>query len=71
MDRLQVRQQIWGALCGVARPDNGLERQRAQALRDGKVALVTTYGIRRGAAEVRPEYVPPGSEAYFSTLVVK
>jgi hypothetical protein len=50
MDRLQVRQQIWGALCGVARPDNGLDRQRAQALPYGKVALVTTYGIRRGAA---------------------
>ena len=109
MDRQQVRQEIWGALRGVAKPDsrfhfdfneyipdfegseaaiarlsalpvyqkaatifitpdNGLERLRAQALRDGKVALVTTYGIRRGTVELRPEYVPPGREDYAAML---
>jgi 5-formyltetrahydrofolate cyclo-ligase len=109
MDRKQVRQQVWGALRNVARPDsrfhfdfneyipdfegseaaiarltaldvykqaavvfitpdNGLEQLRAQAVRDGKVQLVTTYGIRRGTVEIRPEYVPPGRADYAAML---
>ena len=49
-------------------PDNGLEQLRAQAIRDGKVQLVTTYGIRRGTVELRPEYVPAGQADYAATL---
>ncbi len=45
-------------------PDNGLERLRAQAVRDGKTMLVTTYGIRRGFIELLPAMVPPGLEDY-------
>jgi 5-formyltetrahydrofolate cyclo-ligase len=41
-------------------PDNGLQQLRAQAVRDGKLQYVTTYGIRRGTVEIRPEAVPPG-----------
>ncbi|KAF2083856.1 nagb/rpia/CoA transferase-like protein [Saccharata proteae CBS 121410] len=36
-------------------PDNPLEKLRAQALRDGKTVLVTTYGIRRGFVMLEPE----------------
>ena len=109
MDRQQIRQQIWKALRGVAKPDsrfdfdfneyipdfegsqeaiarltaldiyrdaatifitpdNGLEQLRAQAIRDGKVQLVTTYGIRRGTVEIRPEDVPAGQEDYAALL---
>jgi len=45
-------------------PDNCLERLRAQSLRDGKVQIVATYGIRRGMVELRPEDVPDGMEDY-------
>lgn len=49
-------------------PDNGLEQLRAQAVRDGKVQIVTTYGIRRGTVEIRPENVPAGQADYAATL---
>jgi 5-formyltetrahydrofolate cyclo-ligase len=49
-------------------PDNGLEALRAQALRDGKIQLVTTYGIRRGTVEIRPDAVPPHLADYAATL---
>ncbi len=49
-------------------PDNCLEDLRAQAIRDHKVQLVSTYGIRRGLLELRPEAVRPGSEQYAATL---
>lgn len=49
-------------------PDNGLEQLRAQAVRDGKVQIVTTYGIRRGTVEIRPEHVPAGQADYAATL---
>lgn len=49
-------------------PDNGLEQLRAQAVRDGKVQIVTTYGIRRGTVEIRPERVPAGQADYAATL---
>ena len=109
MDRQQVRQQIWSALRGVAKPDsrfhfdfndyipdfegseaalarltaldiyrqaatvfitpdNGLQQLRAQAVRDGKVQYVTTYGIRRGTVEIRPEAVPAGRADYVAML---
>jgi 5-formyltetrahydrofolate cyclo-ligase len=45
-------------------PDNCLEGLRAQAIRDGKTVIMTTYGIRRGFIELRPEDVPPGLEDY-------
>jgi len=45
-------------------PDNCLEGLRAQAVRDGKVQIMPTYGIRRGFVELRPEDVPPGIETY-------
>lgn len=49
-------------------PDNGLMQLRAQAVRDGKVQIVTTYGIRRGMVEIRPEHVPAGQADYAATL---
>lgn len=45
-------------------PDNCLEGLRAQAVRDGKVQIMPTYGIRRGLVELRPDNVPAGLEAY-------
>lgn len=45
-------------------PDNCLERLRAQIVRDGKVQIISTYGIRRGLVELRPEHVPQGMEEY-------
>lgn len=43
-------------------PDNCLEQLRAQTVRDGKTQIVTTYGIRRGMIELKPDDVPPGQE---------
>lgn len=51
-------------------PDNCLEALRARAVRDGKVQIVSTYGIRRGFVELRPEDVPEGLEAYAVLLDV-
>ncbi len=45
-------------------PDNCLERLREQTVRDSKVQIVSTYGIRRGLVLLRPEDVPPGLEPY-------
>lgn len=39
-------------------PDNCLEALRAQAIRDGKVVIMPTYGIRRGFVELRPGDAP-------------
>ena len=49
-------------------PDNCLEELRAQALRDGKTILVSTYGIRRGFVTLESGDVPKGSEEYASWL---
>lgn len=43
-------------------PDNCLERLRMRVVQDGKVQVVSTYGIFRGMVEIRPEDVPPGLE---------
>ena len=45
-------------------PDNCLEQLRAQTVRDGKVLIMSTYGIRRGLVELLPEDVPEGLENY-------
>ncbi|MBT4309145.1 MAG: 5-formyltetrahydrofolate cyclo-ligase [Anaerolineae bacterium] len=45
-------------------PDNCLEGLRAQAVKDGKTQIVSTYGIRRGIVELKPEDVSPGIEQY-------
>jgi len=45
-------------------PDNCLERLRSQVIRDKKILLTTTYGIRRGFVELLPEKVPAGLENY-------
>lgn len=49
-------------------PDNCLEKLRAQALRDGKTIIVSSYGIRRGIVKLGPEDVAKGSEEYASWL---
>lgn len=49
-------------------PDNGLEQLRAQAVRDAKLQIVTTYGIRRGMVEISPERVLPGQADYVAML---
>jgi 5-formyltetrahydrofolate cyclo-ligase len=51
-------------------PDNCLEILRAQTIRDQKVMLMTTYGIRRGFIELLPSDVPPGLEDYAILLDV-
>ncbi len=51
-------------------PDNCLERLRTQTVRDGKVQIVSTYGIRRGLVELRPEDVPQGLERFAVLLDV-
>jgi 5-formyltetrahydrofolate cyclo-ligase len=51
-------------------PDNCLELLRAQAVRDDKVMLMTTYGIRRGFVELRRADVPPGMEEWAVLLDV-
>ncbi len=45
-------------------PDNCLEQLRSQVVRDKKILLTTTYGIRRGFVELLPEKVPDGCERY-------
>jgi 5-formyltetrahydrofolate cyclo-ligase len=45
-------------------PDNCLELLRAENVRRRKLQIVTTYGIRRGFLELRPDSVPPGIEEY-------
>jgi 5-formyltetrahydrofolate cyclo-ligase len=49
-------------------PDNCLEKLRAQTVRDGKTQIVSTYGIRRGLVELRPDHVPQGLEEYATLL---
>jgi 5-formyltetrahydrofolate cyclo-ligase len=51
-------------------PDNCLEQLRAQAIRDRKVLIISTYGIRRGLIELLPEDVPDGLTNYAVLLDV-
>ncbi|HZW03322.1 MAG TPA: 5-formyltetrahydrofolate cyclo-ligase [Anaerolineaceae bacterium] len=51
-------------------PDNCLEGLKAQAVRDNKILLTTTYGIRRGFIELLPVAVAPGFEPYAVLLDV-
>ena len=45
-------------------PDNCLEQLRSQVIKDKKILLTTTYGIRRGFVELLAENVPDGFEKY-------
>ncbi|RDW79547.1 5-formyltetrahydrofolate cyclo-ligase [Coleophoma cylindrospora] len=49
-------------------PDNCLEELRHRALQDGKVILVTTYGIRRGFWVLDPQVIAREDWRYASTL---
>ncbi len=51
-------------------PDNCLEVLRAQTIRDKKVLLMTSYGIRRGFIELLPSDVPSGLEDWAILLDV-
>jgi len=51
-------------------PDNCLELLRAQAIRDDKVLLMTTYGIRRGFIELLRSDVKGGLEEWAVLLDV-
>ena len=51
-------------------PDNCLELLRAQSVRDQKVMLMTSYGIRRGFIELLPDDVPAGMEEWAVLLDV-
>jgi 5-formyltetrahydrofolate cyclo-ligase len=51
-------------------PDNCLELLRAQAIRDHKVLLMTSYGIRRGFIELLASDVPAGMEDWAILLDV-
>ena len=45
-------------------PDNCLEKLRSQLIRDNKILLMTTYGIRRGFVELLPGDVSSGFEDF-------
>lgn len=49
-------------------PDNNLETLRERVIRDGKIMVMTNYGISRGFFLLRPEWVPAGKEELASTL---
>ncbi len=49
-------------------PDNCLDRLRLQALKDGKVVLMTTYSIKRGFWLLDPAKIAPELYLYASTL---
>lgn len=49
-------------------PDNNLVSFRERAIRDGKIILMTNYGITRGVFCIRPEWVPEGKEELAATL---
>jgi 5-formyltetrahydrofolate cyclo-ligase len=49
-------------------PDNCIERLRLQALRDGKLVLMTTYSIKRGFWVLDPAQIAASDYAYASTL---
>jgi 5-formyltetrahydrofolate cyclo-ligase len=51
-------------------PDNCLEHLRAQTARDGKVQIISSYGIRRGMIELKAQKVPAGMEEYAVVLDV-
>lgn len=49
-------------------PDNCLDRLRLQALKDGKLVLMTTYSIKRGFWLLDPKKIDPETYLYASTL---
>ena len=49
-------------------PDNCLEQLRRQALRDHKIILITTYGIRRGFLLLDPARIEASEYRYAGTL---
>jgi len=49
-------------------PDNSLERLRAQALDDGKIVIVPTYGMRRGMIRLDPRSVRSEHRTTAATL---
>jgi 5-formyltetrahydrofolate cyclo-ligase len=49
-------------------PDNCLTSLRSRCVRDNKILIVSTYGIRRGFVLLRREDVPPGQELYAAWL---
>lgn len=49
-------------------PDNCLDLMRAENVRQGKIQMVTTYGIKRGFIEIKPEDVPKGVEDFAMLL---
>ena len=51
-------------------PDNCLEDLRERAMLDGKTQVVSTYGIRRGLVELRPDDAPDGLAKYAVLLDV-
>lgn len=69
--RLLTEMDIYkNALVVFITPDNCLELLRAQTIRDGKVLLMTSYGIRRGFIELLPQDVPAGLEDWAILLDV-
>ncbi len=69
-DRLTVMDIYRNAQVVFITPDNCLELLRAQAIRDKKVLLMTSYGIRRGFIELLPSNVPAGLEEWAILLDV-
>ena len=69
-ERLTVMDIYRNARVVFITPDNCLELLRAQTIRDKKILLMTSYGIRRGFIELLPEDVPPGLEEWAILLDV-
>ena len=49
-------------------PDNCLETLREQSIKDGKILIISTYGIYRGFKKIYRDNVPVGQEKFASTL---
>jgi 5-formyltetrahydrofolate cyclo-ligase len=69
-DRLTAMEIYRDARVVFITPDNCLELLRTQVIRDQKVLLMTTYGIRRGFIELLPNDVPAGLEEWAILLDV-
>ncbi|MCJ1296098.1 hypothetical protein MMC34_007663 [Xylographa carneopallida] len=66
--RLMLMPAYQSAKCIFITPDNCLEELRYEALKDGKLVLMTTYAIRRGFWLLDPNRIDSTTYRYASTL---
>ena len=68
LDRLTAHPFYQQAQCIFITPDNCVEMLRWQALRDGKLVLMTTYSILRGFWLLDPATIPADRMLHAATL---